>query len=551
MKISHGLSPSVKIIGAIACFWMLAAALLPVVQDEAYYFAWARYLDFGYFDHPPFVALIAWPANFANSSYIIARVGTLITSVTTLFATRRLFRIVGLKYDWAEVTALLLAFGNLMGLAYGFITTPDTALLLAWVLALSEAALALRGHERRWLSAGFMTGVGLWSKYMMLLIGPVFLWALVAQWRLWPASGRGLKGPWPYLGGIVALMVIAPHLYWNAEHDWITIRFQARHGFASEHLGVNGASKLPIPEPAKADSAEWQLAKYWSDLRETDKKTYQSAKPYDEFLKSLNRYVGYYGSQVAAWGGLLGAVYVSLRRRKDDKSSPADDLIYPELRPLMVAATAVPLIIFGLISLGSKVEANWSAMYLLSAAALLTPHLKNKSKIVYIGLAANFLLIALLLLHSVTGLLPVRPDRDRLLTETHGYRALAEKLNQLDRPVFADSYQITAMANFYSQSRVLRQWPGITRDSEFVRRPEMNEDSGDALHKAGGFWLVTTDLPRTVTGYVAKQMMQLRDCKDGELQVISSSEPRESADRCARPVHEWYLVRYDVAHSRG
>ncbi|MBM4251277.1 MAG: glycosyltransferase family 39 protein [Deltaproteobacteria bacterium] len=545
------LSPAAKVIGGIAAFWTLAATLLPVVQDEAYYFAWAKYLDLGYFDHPPVVAWIGWPANFAARSFLIARLGTLVTSVLTLCATRRLLRIVGLSAGWAQATGLLLAFGNLMGLAYGFITTPDTALLLAWVLAVSEAALALRGAEWRWLTAGLVTGLGLWSKYMMLLIGPVFLWALVAQLRQQGGTRRGLRGPWPYAGGLVAALVIAPHLYWNAQHDWITIRFQARHGFASEHLGVGAATHLPVPQAAKPGSAEWELGKYWGDLRESEKKIDAAPKPYDDVLKSLNRYVGYYGSQIAAWGGLLGAVYVSMRRRDGDKDAHTGETIYPELKSLMIAATAVPLIVFGLISLGSKVEANWSAMYLLTAAGLLTPHLKYKSKFVYFGLMANLAVILLLLVHALTGLLPVRPDRDRLLAETHGYAALAARLDQLERPVYADSYQITAMANFYGHSRTLKQWPGITRDSEFVRRPEMAGGQDVSLQKAGGFWLVTTDLPRTVTGYVAKEMMQLRDCKDGELQVISSSEPRESADRCARPVHQWYLVRYDVALHRG
>jgi len=40
-------------------FWLLGAACLPVVQDEAYYALWSRFLGSSYFDHPPLVALIA------------------------------------------------------------------------------------------------------------------------------------------------------------------------------------------------------------------------------------------------------------------------------------------------------------------------------------------------------------------------------------------------------------------------------------------------------------------------------------------------------------
>jgi len=51
------------------------------------------------------------------------------------------------------------------GLAFGCITTPDTGLMLAWVLALGEAALALGGDERRWLTAGAATDLDSYQIY--------------------------------------------------------------------------------------------------------------------------------------------------------------------------------------------------------------------------------------------------------------------------------------------------------------------------------------------------------------------------------------------------
>ena len=30
---------------------------LPLIDDEAYYWVWSKHLDFGYFDHPPMIAL--------------------------------------------------------------------------------------------------------------------------------------------------------------------------------------------------------------------------------------------------------------------------------------------------------------------------------------------------------------------------------------------------------------------------------------------------------------------------------------------------------------
>ena len=536
----------------IGLLWLCAAANLPIIQDEAYYFSWARHLDFGYFDHPPFVALISWPATIARQSFVVARLGTLLTSLLALLASWRLFRVVGLRSRLAQSTALLLAFGNLMGLVYGFITTPDTGLLLAWVLALTEAALALQGDERHWLGAGFMTGLGLWSKYMMLLIGPIFLWALVAQQIKSPERGKGLRGPWPYLGGLVALLVIAPHLYWNATHGWITLRFQTQHGFADVHIASDTASTLPTAQDALKDSPEWRLGQFWGGIKEDEHQAESHPVPYEETLKALNRYLGYYGSQVAAWGGLLGAIVLGLRRRSTNVELIHDiQRLTPEAKPLLVAATAVPLLVFGLLALVTKVEANWSAMYVVGAAPLLTSRLINRQRSLWIGLSANLVIVLLLLIHARSGILPVPANRDRLLNETHGYADLARAIDKLQGPVFADSYQITAMSNFYLDSQRLRQWPGITRDSEFVRRPEVMAMGTSELKGSNGFWLITTDMPRSITGFMANEMLQLRDCKDSSLQVISSTEPRESAKRCAKPVHEWYLVRYDALLGRG
>jgi hypothetical protein len=539
-------------IAAILAIWSLAAWLLPIVQDEAYYFAWAPHLDWGYFDHPPLVALISWPATIAGGSALIARLGTLFTGLVCLLAAVRLFRTVGLSTFNALTVATILAFGNLMGLAYGVIATPDTGLILAWVLALNEAALALKGHERRWLTAGMATGIGLWAKYIMLLIGPVFLWALIARERTQPEKGRGLRGPWPYLGGVVALLVTAPHLYWNAKNDWITLRFQMRHGLASEHLSVDTSQTLPRALPAEPGSREWDLGKIWSGFRDEEQKKERAPGPYDETLKSINRYFGYYGSQIGAWGALLVAMGIGLRQHRhrsisdQEASNQGGVALTAETKPLLIAATAVPLLVFGLLSLGTKVEANWSAMYLFAAAALLTPLLLNKYKAVFIGFLINVCIVLSLIVHANTGILPIRADRDRLLAETHGYAQLAEKLGALGEPIFADSYQITAMSHFYNSRARVAQWPGITRDSEFVRRAAMNRWTLEDLRSAGGFWLITSAMPMAIPGFSANKMTQLRDCKESGLQVISSTEPRSSAKRCAKPVHEWYLIRYDA-----
>lgn len=539
---------------AIVAWWLAAAALLPPVQDEAYYFLWSRLLDFGYFDHPPLVAVLglthAWFADSLPAQLVplVSRLGTVLAGIATLLLSLRLFRLVGLEEPGARTAALALSHGNVMGLVYGFLTTPDTALILCWVLALHEACAALQGKERRWLTAGAATGLGLLAKYTMLLIGPVFLWALL--------RARRLRSPWPYLGGLVALLVFLPNIAWNAQHDWITFRFQARHGFSLDRPDL-AAVGLPSAEPAAEDGPEMALASRFLRLADEAKKEEKKPGPWDDTLNALNRYVGYYASQLALWGLLLAGVPLAWRdaRRARQGAKPRHDAaVYiiptkgqldPRARPLLVAACAVPLVVFGLISLVSKVEANWSAMYVFAAAALLAPAFAARQRLLAAALVGHVLLLAVAVAHARSALLPTRPHRDRLLLETHGYQELAAQLAGLPGPVFADSYQTAAMARFWQPTLQLRQWPGITRVSEFLRNPALMDLDAAALRATGGFWLVQNGVvPPRLAGFVPVELALLRDCLGEPLQVMDFAAALDVQRRCRSPVHEWYLARY-------
>src|SRR5437870_9242976 len=43
---------------ALVALRLVAAAWTPLTFDEAYYWMWSKHLAFGYYDHPPMVALV-------------------------------------------------------------------------------------------------------------------------------------------------------------------------------------------------------------------------------------------------------------------------------------------------------------------------------------------------------------------------------------------------------------------------------------------------------------------------------------------------------------
>lgn len=525
----------------IAMIWVVAAFLLPVAQDESYYYLWSRYLDFGYFDHPPLVALMAYTSQWASACPLVARLGTLAVGLLTLIGTIKLFKKAGLADDSTLCLAVLLSHANLLGLVYGFLTTPDTLLLCAWVWTLHEMVAALRDDPKRWVTAGLVAGLGLLSKYTMVLIGLV---ALIA------AGKKHARSPWPWAGVLAALLVFTPHLIWNADNDWITVKFQLRHGFLLARPQMPGRV-LPEPLPPMAGSPESMLAGAFQKIRETADHEEKKPQFYDAALASLNRYAGFYASQLVLWGAMAPVLLLLLwRHRRDWRQTLRQSPLSPDMRRLFVASAAVPLIVFGFISLFSKVEANWSGMYVLGAAVVLLPLAQEKPRAFFRAGLVNAGLFLLLLMHAQTGWLPVRPHRDRVLRETHGYNSLAERLEKLaalgQGPVFGDSFQVVSMVRFYLPTLMVRQWPGITRDSELVRNRAMNDVSIDALKAGGAFWLVTTDeLPPRIKGFRAVSLSLLQDCKFGGLREIPHSEARDPAKRCKNPVHEWYLAHYE------
>ena len=502
------------LLGAIALLtlWRFAIAwLLPVTQDEAYYFDWSRSFAWGYFDHPPGVAVLGITSSLAQSSAFAARLGTLLAGTLTLVVVAAFYHRCGLRSRADLFLSLTLGIGNLAGLASGILTTPDAALGLAWAVALHEALAALQGDRRRWLSAGIATGLGLLGKYTMVLVGPLFLWAI-----LW-ADPRALRTPWPYLGGLLALLIFAPHLLWNADNDWVTMRFQFGHGFSME-TGPLLDNRLPAP--AEGAYAEGRAA--------------PTMQPFERVGSLLE----YLGTQLSLWGLLapvLLAALLLLRRR------PASLTRWrPAARELLIAGALFPLLFFGVAAVFSSVEANWPAVYLMCAAPLISPWLSHWRRWVFLAAAGNLILVSLYAFQGATAALPLPESQNRILRETHGFEELSRWVAPLDGPLFADRYQTTAMLRFYLPESTVTQWPGLTRASEYLRGAIADTPTLESVREAGGFWLVAkAGRAPSFAGFKLSFAAILVDCLGKPLTQASMAA-------CTRPLHLWVIYRFDA-----
>jgi 4-amino-4-deoxy-L-arabinose transferase-like glycosyltransferase len=210
---------TVLMVLALVALRLAAAVWTPLTFDEAYYWMWSKNLAFGYYDHPPMVALVI-------------RAGTLIAGDTEL-GVRLVSILLALPMSFAVYRAAAILFGGtrlamdavvllnvtLMAGVGTLIVTPDSPLLVASSFVLFFLAKVLQtGRGEWWLAVGAAVGCALLSKYTAFLFGPaILLWLLLA-----PRQRRWLITIWPYLGAVASFAIFAPVIIWNADHQWVS-----------------------------------------------------------------------------------------------------------------------------------------------------------------------------------------------------------------------------------------------------------------------------------------------------------------------------------------
>lgn len=225
----------------IVLIWKLfAGANLGLIFDECYYWAWSLHLQACYFDHPPLVAWVIAAGHALLGHHALAvRLGAILSGVLLAITGRQLGKEMfgnaagnraGIFLTLAPIFA-----GN------SFLMTPDTMMIPAWAFAM---LFAWRGSREEapmawWFLAGAAAGVGMLSKYTMVL----FFAGLGLLWALSPGSRKRL-----FLGGvmagIVALIIFQPVVWWNSRHNWVSFAHQLNHGFHNEHRSLINIQNL-------------------------------------------------------------------------------------------------------------------------------------------------------------------------------------------------------------------------------------------------------------------------------------------------------------------
>ena len=185
-----------------------------LLPDEAYYWVYSQDMNWGFFDHPPFVAVWVTISNFLFTDELGVRFFSAISFSLMLYLVW--FTIdhpSKNKYSWLF---LLLFLSTALLNVYGFITTPDTPLLFFFALFLWSYKLYLNKKSTLvyFVLSIAITGM-MYSKYQgVLVIFFIFLsnWKLVKDYKIW-------------LVCFGALILYMPHIYWQYINDFPSIRY--------------------------------------------------------------------------------------------------------------------------------------------------------------------------------------------------------------------------------------------------------------------------------------------------------------------------------------
>jgi hypothetical protein len=181
--------------------------------------AWGHEWQWGYHKHPP---LPSWMVEI--SFLLLGDVGPFLLSQLAIVTTFIFIFLLG-REIFSEKEALI-AVILLVGIYYFSLPTAEfnhnIAQMPVWAAMIYFFYRALNSDQLRWWCLlGVSAGVGLLSKYTVLvLVCVMFFYVLFT-----PANRKIFGRLGPYLSVFVALLIVAPHLYWLVNNDYLPLRY--------------------------------------------------------------------------------------------------------------------------------------------------------------------------------------------------------------------------------------------------------------------------------------------------------------------------------------
>lgn len=179
---------------------LLQAFATELLDDEAYYWIYSKFLDWGYYDHPPVIAILIKLGNAIVPGELGVRLFIVVMSTATIIMIDRLLDKKDDKLFYAiTLSILFLQIG-------GLIAVPDVPLMFFIALYFIVLKSFLTNPNTiKSILLGIVIALMLYSKYHGILIVFFTLVArpqLLTRWHTWTAAG-------------IAAILFLPHIMWQ------------------------------------------------------------------------------------------------------------------------------------------------------------------------------------------------------------------------------------------------------------------------------------------------------------------------------------------------
>jgi hypothetical protein len=383
------------VLAALAGFNLWHGHAMGLGHDEAYYWVYSRFLDWGYFDHPPAVAAMVALGYSLLGGELGVRLAFIAMQLGAIILMWRMTDRRDALLFWVIVLSLpLFQVGGTMAL-------PDMPLIFFAILFLLAFKRYMeRDGLTRTIALSAAAALMLYSKYHGIL---------VIAFTLAAAPGL-MKRRTFWAGALLAVLLFLPHLVWQAQHDFVSVRFQL-------------------------------------------------SRPPDWLDPGL---IGeYLAGQIGAAGLFSGLIllYLVISRRSADRFE----------RVLKFNCLGI-LGFFLIMSLKGKVEANWTQVAFIPLAVLGHRHLQRTGGLRRWAIALALLPIVLIFAVKLVFVFP--PAESRALRRAYEFHDWEEITLKIERyagglPVVATTYPHASSISFYSGEIVPALNLG-SRDNQFT-----------------------------------------------------------------------------------
>ena len=232
---NKGYALFLKALVAVFLIRLIISIVLPITGDEAYFVLWGKNLDYGYYDHTPFVGwILAALLTVSDATWWLRLPSTLLP----IFLSYGIYHILKQQQSKAAVIVALTFLVAPVNVINILITT-DTPLILFSFISVwyfHQAVISSNQDEKTYkffILTGIFLGLAFLSKYFAVLLGVTFgLYILLFK-----------RNKRYFTGLLTILLMVLPfvfiNVWWNYNNCWSNILFNLynRTSAESDSLG--------------------------------------------------------------------------------------------------------------------------------------------------------------------------------------------------------------------------------------------------------------------------------------------------------------------------